>query len=522
MNDTLTLAQLFSQKILQVPDYQRGYAWAEEQWEDLIEDLEYLSPGKEHFTGTVILHPQRDESALMDAEGQEHRVYHVVDGQQRLTTLTLFLDSITRALHAFDPVLAEGIRKTYIASRDRHQQSFHKLRLNKDCQQFFEGDILGGKPGTAGATIRSHRLLRGAREYFNETLAKRAKSMSDADFRAWVEEAHRKLTQKLKFLLYEVSDQSEVGVIFEVTNDRGISLSELEKVKNYLLFLANKIEGHHDLAAKVNSAWSEIFERLMEAELATVDHENRLLRVQWMLTFGGTQSAGNAKEIKHHFSLKEYAGRHSDLLADLLEYTRVLRNSVVGYCDIYRPGRTGAFNSFDPDGRAEAARWGAKLLRVGSVASYLPLLLAARLRFPSDGTGYATLVRAAEKCAFRIHRWAERRAGAGQPQLHRLAFDFYHGKRSLHDAERTVHGIALQYCPDARFEQGTVFDGGSWYWWAGLRYFLYEYEEHLAGKRGRGFHGSSLRIMTCAKPSSTSCRRRPPIHGGKHASRRNW
>ena len=64
MNDTLTLAEVFRGKILQVPDYQRGYAWGEKQWSELIEDLEYLAPTKEHFTGTVILHPQPGESQM--------------------------------------------------------------------------------------------------------------------------------------------------------------------------------------------------------------------------------------------------------------------------------------------------------------------------------------------------------------------------------------------------------------------------------------------------------------------------
>ena len=50
-----------------------------------------------------------------------------------------------------------------------------------------------------------------------------------------------KLTQSLIFTLYKVEDDAEVGVIFEVMNDRGKPLSELEKVKNYLIYLTGKI-----------------------------------------------------------------------------------------------------------------------------------------------------------------------------------------------------------------------------------------------------------------------------------------
>lgn len=483
MNDTLTLAELFRGKILQVPDYQRGYAWGKEQWEDLIEDLEYLAPTKEHFTGTVILHPQSGES-LMDFEGTEHHVFHVVDGQQRLTTLTLLLDAISRAIKADDERLAEGIRKNYIASRDRMKQPFFKLRLNKDCHAFFSNDVLGESPSLAGERMRSHEQLAGARDFFDRYIT-RQKESGGSTFGAWLEELHRKVTQKLRFLQYVVSSQSEVGVIFEVTNDRGKPLSELEKVKNYLLYLANKIEGQHDLADVINSTWTEIFERLMESGLASMEDENRLLRAHWLMAYDyETKSWEGAKSIKHRFSLKEYQGRHPDMLAALLDYTRVLRDCLIAYCDTYNPEHPQAFLTFDPKERIAAAHWGQKLHRIGNIASYVPLLIATRLRYRGDGTRYIALLQFCERASFRVYRWAERRSNAGQSKLFRLAHELYHGGKTFEQVELEARGIALAYCSNADFEKGTIFDGGSWYGWSGLRYFLYEYEEHLAGKQG--------------------------------------
>ncbi len=175
MNDTLTLAEVFRGKILQVPDYQRGYAWGEKQWSELIEDLEYLAPTKEHFTGTVILHPQPGESQ-MDSEGTEHHVFHVVDGQQRLTTLILLLDAVSKAIKGHDETLAEGIRKNYIASLDRMRQPLFKLRLNKDCHDFFAIGVLGESPSLSGETMRSHKQLAGARDFFDAYVARESRS----------------------------------------------------------------------------------------------------------------------------------------------------------------------------------------------------------------------------------------------------------------------------------------------------------------------------------------------------------
>src|SRR5262245_49111272 len=95
MNNVLSIEQLFSERVLRVPDYQRGYAWEEPHLDELLEDIELLPQGKHHYTGTVVLHATED-TGLLDEEGKSYSVFNVVDGQQRLTTLVLLLDSIRR------------------------------------------------------------------------------------------------------------------------------------------------------------------------------------------------------------------------------------------------------------------------------------------------------------------------------------------------------------------------------------------------------------------------------------------
>ena len=68
MNSVYTLEELFSGKVLVVPDYQRGYAWEDKQWDDFLDDLEYLGDGKHHYTGTVVLHQQAE--TVHDEEGR--------------------------------------------------------------------------------------------------------------------------------------------------------------------------------------------------------------------------------------------------------------------------------------------------------------------------------------------------------------------------------------------------------------------------------------------------------------------
>jgi uncharacterized protein with ParB-like and HNH nuclease domain len=46
-----TVEEVFSNRLFHVPDYQRGYAWEEQQLREFLEDMELLEENKEHFMG---------------------------------------------------------------------------------------------------------------------------------------------------------------------------------------------------------------------------------------------------------------------------------------------------------------------------------------------------------------------------------------------------------------------------------------------------------------------------------------
>ena len=56
MNDELlTLSKLFNERLFRIPDYQRGYAWGEQQLEDFWSDLNQIAEGRNHNTGVQTL-----------------------------------------------------------------------------------------------------------------------------------------------------------------------------------------------------------------------------------------------------------------------------------------------------------------------------------------------------------------------------------------------------------------------------------------------------------------------------------
>ena len=105
-----TLSEIFNEKIFKVPDYQRGYSWGEQQLEDLWRDIDNLPLGKLHYTGMITV------------DIQDRKIYHVIDGQQRLTSLIIFikniLDRYTEEWITDDLEKSEAIKK-YLYSKTK-------------------------------------------------------------------------------------------------------------------------------------------------------------------------------------------------------------------------------------------------------------------------------------------------------------------------------------------------------------------------------------------------------------------
>src|SRR5690554_2685228 len=103
-----------------VPKYQREYTWGKTEWEQLLEDIEENDPG--YFMGSIICIDDNHELGP-----GESRVYEVVDGQQRLTTLSLLLMAIYRAYLEWEEELTE--------EDDEEEIEDYKLRLSNIRKQ---------------------------------------------------------------------------------------------------------------------------------------------------------------------------------------------------------------------------------------------------------------------------------------------------------------------------------------------------------------------------------------------------
>ncbi|MDR3577962.1 MAG: DUF262 domain-containing HNH endonuclease family protein [Anaerolineaceae bacterium] len=487
-----SISEIFSNRSFRIPDYQRGYAWKKEkQLVDFWQDLELLPNNRDHFTGTLVLKPAPfPNNEWIDRQGEDHHIFDVIDGQQRLTTIIILLKAIHHEMEIIgeDPDLIKGIKEKYLYCEDSNRITMTLLTPNRDSREFFCSQILMDHYDPKGEINRAVKNMEEAKIFFLEKLAAKRNELGVA-YPTWLGQLRLKMTRQLKLIVYEVANELEAGTIFETMNDRGKPITELDKVKNYFLYVCSKLDSPDPvrltLSEKINSTWTSIFEDLMAARISDDENEDQLLRVHWLMMYDyNPNNWQKSRSIKEKFSLKAYAGKHDKLREDLDQYLETLQNTVTGYCDLQKPESSNAFNEIKDDNvRREIQVASAKLSRLGARASFQPLLIAVRLKGGLDGRAYKQVVELCENFDFRVYEWSRHQPRAGQSTLFKLGYEFFHNV-NLPALLNGIKETLWYYCPDLRFLQKFDLEAENWYAWSGIKYFLYEYEEHLADQKG--------------------------------------
>lgn len=489
MQQLQSMQDIFKDKLLHIPDYQRGYAWEESQWEDLIQDIELMENGQEHYVGTLVLsriNGENGSKTILDDEGVTYEQYDIVDGQQRLTTLSILLQVLQvqmKKTNSKKKKFAQGIYKQYLATK-KEGQILPKISLNRDTNEFYRKNIIIERKSPVGASILSEQRLLGAKSYFEQYFLNQKKELKDGYY-TWLEQLYMKISSKMKFTVYLVPEATDVGIIFEVMNNRGKPLTEMEKVKNYLLYLVSKLvcSGGAELGEQINRVWTYIFENLMLAHAQGRD-ENQLLRNHWLMSMDyNPKKWDGCNSIKAKFSLKLYKGRHEQLRDEIRQYIETLKECCIAYCDILNPNRENAFANIleDKEMRNKIIQMSNKILRIGVLSSFIPILLAVRLRTANDACVYLEYLRLCEKFAFRVYRMENKRVNTGQTTLFMYGYELYHKKSSLWETYQGMRSLMLYYAPNIRFAE-LVEERGNWYDWHGIKYLLYEYELYCAAR----------------------------------------
>ena len=477
-NELKSLDEIFMQgkRVFRIPDYQRGYSWEKQQRDDLLTDIEYLIKAEykyRHYTGTIV--------ASLTGKKNGYEVFDVVDGQQRMTSLILLLSVICRLLkesaekgryehtEIFSKFIQDGpdgnkVRKLYLG---KEQDILFERLVTEDVTRSVRAAESKSEQNLINAVNQYHEWLNGD----NVNIDK-------------INNILKCVRENLGFLLYAPENDKEIGIMFEVINNRGKALTELEKIKNYLIYYADK-NIKPDIRTRINVSWPRILSNLNKVDYTSNESEDRFLRNCWIV-FMETH-----KSKSHHVydGLKQEWPPDQDHTLKILNFIDFLENAAVFYAKYLK--REGVSDE-------QEKKWLVRISCHPADASITPLILAIFSKV-TDQKQRTDLFKLLEKLNFRFYATGiAGRSDSGQGEL------FWYANYFFNHYEQEVEGeiIDAQWLKnnltdfidkkanDKKFVEYLTLDkdeAGDYYTWVGLKFFLASYEEHLRKEQKESF-----------------------------------
>lgn len=359
-----------------IPRFQRDYSWDIDHWEDLWADMRAtLAPDGEpsHYMGYLVLQSADDRS------------FDVIDGQQRLTTLSLFvlavLKNLQRQVDAGNEADAntrriEQIRQTYLGYLDPVTLTAKpKLTLNRNNNAYYRDYLLSLGHLPKRNLRASEHAMRKAFEWFDRQVAHYLKErVGDEGMR--LAQLVEDVSDKLFFTVITVTDELNAYKVFETLNARGVRLSATDLLKNYLFSVLDRDgESDHELQ-NLEERWEAIVGRLQAENFPD------FLRTHWNSRHGFARHAELFKTIR---------GRVTDRQA-VFELLRGMDEDLDTYLALTSP---------EPSDWSSEDKANAGVLKTFRVRQPYPLLLAARRCL--DARDFSGLLRATTVISLRYN-----------------------------------------------------------------------------------------------------------------------
>lgn len=505
-NTLRSLTEIFNENFFRIPDFQRGYSWGIEQLEDFWEDILNLKGDKIHYTGLLTVEPisrstihniekWQDDLWLFE---RDMNAYYLIDGQQRLTTSIILISAILNKLPADESISfkdkSHWTDKFLYQSFGKDYKSFmFGYERDNPSDEFFKTKILNQESSTADKvpeqTLYTSNLIE-AKRFFEKKIKDSSKNE--------LEETFKKITTKFKFNFYEIDDELDIYVTFETMNNRGKPLSNLELLKNRLIYLTTLLDVDKDIRSRlrkdVNETWKTIYEYLGKNKERALD-DDEFLRNHWIMYFKYDRKESNSYAkflLNERFTPKNISNGNTNV-TDIKTYIDSISKSVKSWFYLFNP----EFSPYNEDTK----EWIQKLNRLG-MSAFPPLFMCALTKCTENE--FLPLLKSAERFIFLVFRLCQRPSNTKNSYFYRLANMFYWGKDYWGNGETTIDSVIhdVDWQTTGESGEGDEFHYHGWfdphkfdsyvkdqydkeegfYTWNGLRYFLFEYELYLQEK----------------------------------------
>ncbi len=359
-----------------IPRFQRDYSWTEDEWEDLWLDIQdTIKEGGEpaHYMGYLVL------------QSDDEKVFDVIDGQQRLTTLSLIVLAVLKNLQRLidegkdandNQKRLETLRKNYIGYLDPITLiPRSKLTLNRNNDNYYQTYLVPLSRLPQRGFRASEHSLRKAFEWFDKKVSEYARKSSLVEGVALATLVEM-VSDRLFFTVITVTDELNAYKVFETLNARGVRLSATDLLKNYLFSVLDRKGQHEHELMKLEDRWEAMVSRLGSESFPD------FLRIHWNSRHSFVRQAELFKAIRGQVKTDQ----------EVFKLIRAMEDDVDAYLGLTSP---------------ETSSWPPKLksyaqeLKLFGVRQPFPLLLAARRMF--NDQQFEPILRAVVMISFRYN-----------------------------------------------------------------------------------------------------------------------
>lgn len=408
-------------KTYRVPPYQRDYSWGEEQWEDLWADVMELriKPEAPHYMGALVVDSKSD------------REFQVIDGQQRLATLSILALAVVskllaRARDGIAPAAnqerAAALRARFIGEKDPASLvESSKLFLNETDDGFYQDYLVQLRsPLNPRGLPRSNRLLWDCFTYFERRIEDQSSFRDDGEALASL--LSETIGRQLMFILITVDDEINAYTVFETLNARGLELSATDLLKNYVF---SRVRTVSDLDA-LRRRWHALLGKIRQEQFP------ELLRYHLQVEVPMVRSARVFKLVRDRVKTPEDVFGLMDQLESRAELFAAVGDPNHGYW-ADRPGAKAAVRE----------------LVVFRVRQMMPLLFVTHETFSADD--FERVLRFVSVLSFRYTVVSRLNPSALEAEYHRAAKAVLDGHATR--AGQVARRMSPVYIGDERFEQ---------------------------------------------------------------------
>ncbi|MEX2054157.1 MAG: DUF262 domain-containing HNH endonuclease family protein [Candidatus Colwellbacteria bacterium] len=284
----------------ELPRFQRQYTWSPDQADEFWQDL--IGEDSVPFLGSFIF----------NLENKAKTGYvEVVDGQQRLLTITILLAAIRDVLTEIgDKDYAQRIQSQRIAFQDTRSGKYtFRVKPGDTLRDFFEAFIQDKPDEKAHDKVlrKEQKLVLDNYFHFRTLIADLVnRKETSLDKKGIIDELLSKI-EEIKIIRIDIYSDEDAYTVFESVNARGVELSVADLLKNLIFKHLKPTEGSVDLAKK---KWQEIEDNIFASSL----NMPTFLRHYWLSRHGHTSEKKLYKEIKRVVDTENIEGFLEDIL----------------------------------------------------------------------------------------------------------------------------------------------------------------------------------------------------------------